>query len=116
MKKVKSYIIAKESIEDHLKARRFNPCLEITFQDGKGSHTHKISAGYDDNIHVFHEERTTFVLSHNPRLDYVGMEVFKGREKVEDVFLQGHEANYVFGNKERSPKEMVQQLMDMMNT
>ena len=60
MKRV-SCSITKESYEDMTKAGRFNPCLEATFRDKSGSHTHKISAGYSDEVYAFRENGETFI-------------------------------------------------------
>ena len=108
------YKIGKESFEDMLKAGRFNPCLEITFRDRKGAHTHKISAGYEDDVLVYRENGTTYVLSHNPRLGYVGVEVFEGDENVDGLFLQGEEMFDALGDNNLTPCEMLQHLKDLI--
>ena len=90
MRKVTNHNIKKESFEDMLKAKRFNPCLEITFRDKTGIHTHKLNAGYRDNIYVYREGEETFILTNNPYLGYVGLEVFKGDQSVTDLFLEYH--------------------------
>ena len=113
MRKV-DYEIAKESFEDMLKAERFNPCLEMTFRDRRGTHTHKISAGYRDDISAFRENVTTYILSHNPGLGYAGIEVFEGDEKINDVFLQGEQMLDLFGDDELTPFEMIYQLKDLI--
>ena len=52
MRRVYSHTIRKESYEDQIAAGRWNPGFEIVFRDRRGKHTHKISAGNSDVIHV----------------------------------------------------------------
>ena len=112
MKRVKNFIIAKESFEDMCEARRFNPCLEITFRDRRGQHTHKISAGYDDEIHVYREHGETFILTQNQRLGYVGLEVFNGAESVGEIFLQGDNVIETLGRDDLAPFTIIRRLKD----
>jgi hypothetical protein len=114
MEVITDYTIERESIEDQLTAHRFNPCLELTLRERSGEHTYKISAGYADHISVYREDGLIHVLSHNPHLDYVGLEVFQDGELVTDIFLQGDDIPYIFGDRDRSPCEMVKRLMDVM--
>ena len=114
MKMITDYSITKETFEDQCKARRFNPCLEITFSKGKDKHTHKIGAGYGDDILVYRENGTVYVLSHNPGLCYVGLEAFEGDEKLDDIFLQGEEVFDVLGDHDLTPCEMIQQLKNLI--
>jgi hypothetical protein len=110
VRKVKKYKISKESFEDMCKAKRFNPCLEISFRDKKGIHQHKISAGYDDDIYVYREHQQTFILTQNPRLGYVGLEVFEGDAKSGDIFLQPHQVTEVLGRDDLAPFTIVRRL------
>ena len=96
MRKLQKYTISKESYEDMLKAGRFNPCLEITFRDKTGQHTHKLSAGADDDLDVYREGQETYILSRNSRMDYMGLEIFSGADKVGDVFLTSYQIQSVF--------------------
>ena len=112
MRKVTNYAISKESFDDMCKAKRFNPCLEITFQDKKGIHQHKISAGYDDDIYVYREHQETFILTQNPRLGYVGLEVFRGDVKSGDIFLEAHQVIDVLGRDDLAPFTIVRRLRD----
>lgn len=98
MRRIIKYSISKEAFKDMCKARRFNPCLEITFRDKTGRHTHKLSAGYGDDIHVYREDKETFVLSQNTGLGYIGIEVFSGCEKIGDIFLEHHQVIEALGN------------------
>ena len=66
MRKIHNFSISKESTDEMIKAGRFNPCLEITFRDRSGKHTHKLSAGYGDYRDVYREGPETYVLSSNP--------------------------------------------------
>jgi len=107
---VKKYTVSKESVEDMCKAKRFNPCLEITFRDKSGIHQHKIGAGYDDDIYVYRERRQTFILTQNPRLGYVGLEVFEGDVKIGECFLQSHQVIEVLGRDDLAPITIVRRL------
>ena len=97
MRRITNFQIQKESFEDACRARRFNPSLQITFRDRTGMHTHKISAGYSDELDVFREDGVTYVLARNNALPYVGLEAFQGHEKVGDLFLQEGQVNEVLG-------------------
>jgi hypothetical protein len=112
MRKITNFNIAKESLEDMCKARSFNPCLEITFRDKRGQHTHKISAGYNDEIHVYREHRKTFILTQNQCLGYVGLDVFNGAESVGDIFLQGDNVIETLGSDDLSPFTIIRRLKD----
>ena len=110
MRRLTNYKISKECFEDMLDARRFNPCLEITFRDKAGKHIHKLSTGDSDDIHVYREDGETFVLSQNPRLGYVGMEVFHDGEQIRDVFLEAHQITEVLGRDDLAPFTMIRRL------
>ena len=115
MRRVTKYKISKESFEDMCKARRFNPCLEITFRDKTGCNTHKISAGYRDEIDVYREHDETFVLSQNTGLGYVGLEVFTGCEKTGNIFLESYNVAETLGRDELAPFTIIRRLMEYIN-
>ena len=110
MKRVKNYEVRKESTEDAVRAGRFNPSLEIVFRDKAGIHTHKIGAGYSDELHVFREDGVTYVLARNNALPYVGLEAFEEDDKVGDIFLQEHQVSEVLGRDDLAPITMVKRL------
>ena len=112
MRKLTKYSIEKESFEDMCKARRFNPCLEITFRDGSGSHTHKISAGYRDDICVYRDNGKTYILTNNPYLGYVGLIVFNGNQQEGDLFLEYHQVIEVLGKCDLAPFTMIRRLKE----
>ena len=94
-----NFQLSKESFEDMSRAGRFNRSLEITFRDRTGVHTHKISAGYSDDIEVYREHSITYVLSQNRALPYIGLEAFEGSAKVGDLFLQEGQVEEALGAK-----------------
>jgi hypothetical protein len=112
MNRVIHFSIMNECLKDQLKARRHHPSLEITFRDKKGWHKHKILSGRADAIHVFRENGVTMVLSHNPRLEYAGLEAFEGDQKINDVFLTGSEMLAAFGEDELEPVRMIHVLKE----
>jgi hypothetical protein len=91
MRKITNFEISKESIEDMCAAGRHNPCLEITYRDSRRKQTHKLKAGYDDDIHVYREGLVTFVLTENHRLGYVGLEAFDYSGHINSVFFQDYD-------------------------
>jgi len=109
MRKV-DHQLQREPFKDMVAAGRLNPCLEITFRDKQGKHTHKIGAGYSDEVSVFRENGTTYILSHNPALGYAGLEAFDGDEKTGDVFLQGDPLLDLLGDKDLSPVQLAYEL------
>ena len=110
MKRVNNYTIKKESFEDMLTEKRFNPGLEFTFQDQNKTHTHKLNAGYCDDISVYRENRQTFILTNNPYLGYVSMQVFNGGEETEDLFLEYHQLVEILGSCDLAPITMIRRL------
>ena len=110
MRKV-DYQINKESFDDQTKAGRWNPALEITFCDKTGQHTHKLSAGHQDDIDVYREDDETYVVTRNEYLGYVGLEVFKGQKKAVDLFLEYHDAKEVLGKLDLAPITIAKRLM-----
>ena len=110
MQKVRHYTIRKESFEEMCNSGRFNPCLEIVFEDSAGCHTHKISAGYEDDISVYHDNGETYVLSQNPRLDYAGLEVFGGDERIAHLFVSGDGKLAVLGKNGLTQKAKIERL------
>ena len=112
MRRVARYTILKESYDDMKKAGRYNPCLEITFRDKSGFHTHKFQAGYEDDIHVFRKNGGTFVLSQNHRLEYVGLELFQGDSQTATLFFQNGAARDVLGKMDLAPFTIIRWLLN----
>jgi len=78
----------KETYEEQHAAGRYNPGLVVLFRDKTGKHHVHIGAGYSDDVEVYREGDETFVLSKNWRLDYVGLEIYRGSQQVGELFLQ----------------------------
>ena len=112
MRKINNYSINKESTEDMINAGRFNPCLEIIFRDRSGKHTHKLSAGYSDDIDVYRDDLDTFILSRNSRLGYVGLEVFEGADKTGAIFLESHQIRDVLGCEDLAPFNAIKKMRE----
>lgn len=112
MKKVTRFSIAKESIEDMCSAGRYNPCLEITLRDLTGIHTHKINAGYSDEVRVYREATVTYVLCHNAGLGYFGLEAFEGSEKLGEVFIESHQVKETIGRDDLAPLNTIKRLAE----
>ena len=112
MRRIHNYRISKEDFWEMLHAKRHNPCLVIKFKDKSGSHTHRLSAGYQDDIAVYREGKQTFVLSRNPRLAYVGLEIFEGAEKQGSIFLQGNQVKEVLGTEIISPFNSIKRMLE----
>ena len=115
MRRIHNSKVSKESFDDMIKANRFNPSLEIIFRDKNGKHVHKISAGYDDVIHVYKEDVETYVLSLNPRMGYAGLEVFKGSEKTGKIFLEESSLKEVLGKVDLAPFNIIKRLREHIN-
>ena len=115
MRRVKNYIIQKESYDDMYKAGRFNPSLEVTFRDKVGIYTHKLSAGYSDDIEVYREHGEIYVLSRNRNLGYVGLEVFSGADIAGDMFLQGDSVNEVLGHDDIAPFTIIRRMREYIH-
>ena len=114
MTKVKNYSITKESTDEMVAAGRFNPSLEIIFRDRNGTHRHKLSAGYRDDIHVYREAGQTSVLSVNERLGYIGLEVFEGSQPAGDIFLQEGQVVEILGRTDLAPFTIIRRLMEFI--
>ena len=89
MKRIHRHTIRKETYEYQIAAGHWTPCLEIVFRDRKGKHTHKISAGSSNVVHVYREDNETFFLSGNDPLSCVGLEVFERRREGGRCILAG---------------------------
>ena len=114
MTKVKNYSITKESTDDMIAAGRFNPSLEIVFRDRHGTHRHKLSAGYLDDIHVYREAGLTCVLAINNSLGYIGLEAFEGSEPAGDIFLNGEQVAEALGRLDLAPFTIIRRLMQFI--
>ena len=112
MQLAKHYSISKESTDDMIDAGRFNPSLVITFQDGTGRHTHKISAGYGDEIGVYQENDETYVINQSPGLSYVGLQVFTGPDIIGEVFVADHEMAAIFGESDPEEHTLIERLRE----
>lgn len=112
MRRIHNFRINKESIEDMLHAGRFNPSLEITFRDMSGQHTHKISAGYGDDLDIYREGTETYVLSSNSKLGYIGLEIFEGADKAGAIFLEEHQVKEVLGREDLAPFNTIKRLRE----
>ena len=112
MRRSNRFHIAKESNANMIAAGRYHPALVITFRDRRGVHTHTLSAGTDDIIHVYREASLTCVLSLNGRLGYVGLEVFDGRNKAGDIFLQEGQVVDVLGREDLAPSTIIRRLLN----
>jgi hypothetical protein len=112
MRRVHRFSIQKENLFDMLHARRYNPCLEITYRDRFGKHTHKLSAGYWDDIDVYREGTETYILSSNPKLGYIGLEVFEGPDKIGEIFVQEEQVKEVLGSEDLAPFNAIKRLRE----
>jgi len=112
MRKINNYSISKESLQEMLDSGKFNPCLEITLQDKSGQHTHKLSAGYGDDLEVYSEGSEIFILYTNDMLGYLGLEVFEGAKKQGDIFLEEYELKDVLGRKNLGTFSVIQHLRE----
>ena len=110
MRRIRNYSISKESTEDMIRAKRFNSCLEITFRDRSGQHTHKLSAGYDDDLDVYREGSETYILTTNPRLGYIGLEVFEGPDRTGEIFVEEHQLIETLGLQDLAPFNAIKRL------
>ena len=112
MHRIQNYSISKESTQDMIRAKRFNPCLEITFRDRSGRHTHKLSAGYDDDLDVYREGSETYILNTNPRLGYIGLEIFEGADKTGEIFVEEYQVKEILGSEDLAPFNAIKRLRE----
>lgn len=88
MKTKSNYTIEKETLEEQLTAKRYNPAFVLVFKNKSGKHRVTLDSGGFDDIEVFREKNFVYVLSINQRMYYVGMQVFEGSEEKGNIFLQ----------------------------
>lgn len=79
-----------------------------------------IAAGRSDQVHVFKEEATLYVLSINYRFEYAGIEVFDAAtgEEQESIFVDNEwNLKEYFGAKWRDaePMTIVKKFMEYVN-
>jgi len=115
MRRITNYRIQKESMEAMVKAQRYHPALEIQIRDRTGTHTHTLSAGYDDVLHVYREGQETYVLSLNPRMGYVGLQVFDGSDEIGGIFLQEGQVEESIGSLDLAPYTIIRRLREYVN-
>ena len=112
MRKIYNYRTKQESFWEMLHAKRFNPCLEITFRDKSGKHTHKLSAGAFDILDVYREGNETYILSTHHKLGYVGLEAFDGPDKIGSIFLEAHQVKEILGRDDLAPFNAIKLLRE----
>ena len=112
MRRINRFSISKESYEDMLASRRFNPSLTISFRDKSGQHTHKLSAGYGDVLNVYREGIETYILSTKSMLGYVGLEVLEGPDKTGEFFVEDHQVKEVLGRDNLAPFNVIKRLRE----
>jgi hypothetical protein len=112
MRRIHRFSISKEDLFNMLHAGRYNPCLQITYRDRFGKHTHKLTAGYWDDIDVYREGTETYILSSNSKLGYVGLEIFEGAEKQGEIFLQEEQIKDVLGRDDLAPFNAIKRLRE----
>ena len=112
MRRIHNYRISKEDFWEMLHAKRFNPCLEIIFRDKSGQHTHKLSAGYGDELDVYREGPETYVLSTNSSLGYIGLEILEGADKIGSIFLEAHQVKDVLERDNLAPFNAIKRLRE----
>jgi len=110
MRRISNFTIDKETIEDMIKAGRYNQCLEITFQDRTGKYTHKLSAGGSDVLDVYREGLETYVLSSHCGMGYIGLEIFEGSERIGELFIEGHEVKKTLKSENLAPFTIIKRL------
>ena len=108
MRRINNYSINQESLEDMLESGKFNPSLELTFQDK--SERYKLSAGYGDDVEVYSEGAEIFIFYANEMLGYVGLEIFVGSEKQGEIFLEEYELKDVLGRRNLAPFNVIKHL------
>lgn len=114
MKRVKTCQVREEPIEDARREGRYHPSLEITFRDKTGPHTHRISAGHSDEIHVYREDGVTYVLARNDRLPCIGIEAFQGQDKVGELFLQEGQVQETLGRDDLASFTIIKRLQEYL--
>lgn len=112
MQKLTDYQIYRESIDAMWAAQRIHRALEICFTDETGSHTHTLSAGTDDEVHVHKDAGDTCVLSLNNRLGYVGLQVFRSETAVGEIFFQEGQVAEASIDIEAAPVILIRQLRE----
>ena len=110
MRRISNFTIDKETIEDMIKARRYNQCLEITYRDRSGKYTHKLSAGGSDVLDVYRDGLETYVLSSHCGMGYIGLEIFEGSERIGEMFVEGHEVKETLGSENLAPFTIIKRL------
>ena len=112
MRKV-NFKLEKESWEEMHEAGRWNPSLEVIFRDKTGNHRHKIGSGYSDDIHAYREADETYILSTHSGLGYIGLDAFKGNERIGEVFIDSHQVEETVGKRglDLAPHTIIRRLL-----
>jgi len=112
MRRINRYTIKKENLFEMLHARRHHPCLEITYRDRSGEYTHKLSAGYGDDLDVYREGSVTYILTQNPNIGYIGLEMYEGPDKIGEMFVEAERVTEVLGREDLAPVNIIKRLRE----
>ncbi len=89
MRRLKNYNLEREPFEKPL----------LTYRDKGGIHAVELMAGRLDEIEVFRESGKVYVLCWNEKHRYAGIEMFRGQERIGDVFLESGDVETALGRK-----------------
>ena len=107
-----TYTIRKEPFDKQVRARRFNPALEIEHTTAEHTTVCTLKAGHGDELHVFQEKELIYVLSLNRGMPCIGLQEIDGDETIDEIFLQEHEAESI--DLDRPPAQIAADLRDYM--
>jgi hypothetical protein len=79
---------------------------------GSGEYTHKLSAGYCDDIDVYQDGSETYILSSNRSIGYIGLEVFEGPDKTSEMFVGSEQVEAVLGRDDLAPFNAIKRLRE----
>lgn len=88
MRTKNNYKIEKESLEEQIKSKRYNPALVLLYRDRFGNHRVTLDAGYYDDVGIYREKNFVYALSINQVFGYCGLQMFEKGEEVGSIFLQ----------------------------
>lgn len=89
---IHSYQWDTETWAEQRDSGRYTPAMVVIWK----GHRYAINAGTSDDIDLFTEHGTLYVLSRHSGLGYAGLQAFRDGEEVGDTFIDSEEqANYL---------------------
>ena len=113
---LRSATIGHESWEEAAHAGRYNRALTLDYAIEDQEYQATLNGGESDTIDVLTDGDDVYVITTNPGLGYVGLEVFSEGALAHDVFIDGSEVEACLGEDvwDLEPQDQLERLIDYL--